>query len=322
MAATTSAQRIAEHAGRLLTAINLGTPDRVPVALGFDAFAAKQTGITIAEFISSPLVAGRAMIKTMEMLGDVDAIQASTFTPGILALALWLSEVQRPGKELPDDSLWQMNEQILMQPEEYDRIAAEGWQPWLGWYMQEHLSKYLPEMQELMEAGPVLAAEYAEKGILVMCGPAFTIPYEMFCGARSIREFMLDLHRIPDRVQAAMDVGIVAIRQSIRDTFAAMPVKPMATWVGGWRSAGEFLSPKLWDRFVWPYFVQEVEEVLAAGVTPVLHFDSDWTRDLARFKELPKASACSPWTVRPTSSRQRRSSATTCASWATCRRDC
>ena len=65
-----------------------------------------------------------------------------------------------------------------------------------------------------------------------------------------MREFILDLHRIPDRVQAAMHVDMVAIRHGIRDTFAAMPVKPRLTWLGGWRSASEFLSPKLWERFV------------------------------------------------------------------------
>lgn len=31
-----------------------------------------------------------------------------------------------------------------------------------------------------------------------------------------------------------------------------------------------------------------IYETLDAGITPILHFDSDWTRDLARFKDFPK----------------------------------
>jgi uroporphyrinogen-III decarboxylase len=45
----------------------------------------------------------------------------------------------------------------------------------------------------------------------------------------------------------------------------------------------------MWDRFVWPYFRQLVDEVVDAGLIAVLHLDSDWTRELKRFRELPKA---------------------------------
>lgn len=288
MTTKTKDELLRERYERLATAISLGTPDRVPIALGFDAFAAQQTGMKIAEFVSDPLIAGRTMMKAMEMLGDVDAIQMATFSPAMLALGLWLSKVDRPGKELPEDSLWQMHEEILMQPEDYDRIVDEGWQPWLNRYVQEHLIEYGPELQATIAAMPTLMGEYAEKGILVMCGGAYTIPYEYFCGARSMKEFMLDLHRMPDKVEAAMKVCMADVVANTRNAFAAMPVKPMSVWVGGWRSASEFLSPRLWDRFVWPYVKEEVEVVLEAGVTPILHFDSNWTRDLERFRELPK----------------------------------
>jgi len=42
---------------------------------------------------------------------------------------------------------------------------------------------------------------------------------------------------------------------------------------------------------VWPYFVKAVEALVAAGLTPILHLDQDWNRDLARLRELP-AKAC------------------------------
>jgi uroporphyrinogen-III decarboxylase len=47
------------------------------------------------------------------------------------------------------------------------------------------------------------------------------------------------------------------------------------------------LSPKLWNRFVWPYYLKVIEALLAENIMPVLHWDQDWTRDLVRLQELP-----------------------------------
>ena len=46
---------------------------------------------------------------------------------------------------------------------------------------------------------------------------------------------------------------------------------------------------EMWQRFVWPYFSRLVREVVDAGLIALLHLDSNWTRELERFKELPQA---------------------------------
>jgi len=77
-----------------------------------------------------------------------------------------------------------------------------------------------------------------------------------------------------------------ALIEQARGVMGALGVT--GVWLGGWRSASEFLSPKLWERFVLPYYKQMVDVVIEAGVTPILHFDSNWTRDLSYFKDFPK----------------------------------
>ena len=47
------------------------------------------------------------------------------------------------------------------------------------------------------------------------------------------------------------------------------------------------MAPKLWNRFVWPYYLQIIDALLTEDITPVLHSDQDWTRDLVRLQELP-----------------------------------
>ena len=60
------------------------------------------------------------------------------------------------------------------------------------------------------------------------------------------------------------------------------------TWVMGCRSAPAMMSSEMWDRWVWPYFKYVVGEVLNAGQIALLHLDSNWTRELKRFKEFPQ----------------------------------
>jgi len=86
--------------------------------------------------------------------------------------------------------------------------------------------------------------------------------------------------------QAVMDVILEETLAAIKKT------KPSAggiggAWLGGWRSASALVAPKLWDRFVWPYLVPIVNAMIDQGMIPILHWDQDWTRDLARLQELP-----------------------------------
>jgi uroporphyrinogen-III decarboxylase len=126
---------------------------------------------------------------------------------------------------------------------------------------------------------------YREHDYVVMCGGLGSIPFEHFCGGRSMEKFYFDLYRIPDKVQAAMDA---AFPEMIDATIgvAKLSGRP-GVWLGGWRAASGLLAPKLWDHFVWPYYLRFANALVNAGLTPVLHWDQDWTRDLVRLQELP-----------------------------------
>ncbi len=82
-----------------------------------------------------------------------------------------------------------------------------------------------------------------------------------------------------------MDVALPDIIARAIGTTRASGVS--GVWVGGWRSASSLISPRLMDRFVWPYIVKIVDALVAAGLMPIFHWDQDWTRDLVRLQELP-----------------------------------
>lgn len=282
----TTQELLEQRKKRIADAVALRTPDRVPcVPLG-DAFAARVVGVTIADFCTKPEVALPTMIKAFTSLGEIDGIQHASYNVSALS-TIWLSKVKWPGRDLPVDELWQVEEQELMTPADYDAIIADGWGPWLGGFIER--AGLGPEFELFGQwAGtlPDAFKAWDAVGIPVLSPLIFTIPYEYFCGGRSLRAFILDLHRNPDKVQAAMDATMPALIETMRGVMGALGVT--GVWLGGWRSASEFLSPKLWERFVLPYYKQMVDVVVEAGVTPILHFDSNWTRDLSYFKEFPK----------------------------------
>jgi uroporphyrinogen-III decarboxylase len=85
-------------------------------------------------------------------------------------------------------------------------------------------------------------------------------------------------------VRRALHAGVDLIRAGLE---TARRSGVPAVWVGGWRAASAMLSPKMWNEFVFPYYLELVHQLAERDVVSVLHFDHDWTRDLSRLRELP-----------------------------------
>jgi Uroporphyrinogen decarboxylase (URO-D) len=277
-----------ERKARIAASIALEKPDRVPcVPLG-DAFAANVVGVSIADFCTKPEVAYPTMIKAFTSLGDIDGIQHASYNVAALT-TIWLSKVKWPGRDLPENELWQVEELELMTPDDYDAIVKDGYGAWLQSFIARAGlgAEFDMFMGPFVSSLPAAFKAWQEVGIPVLSPVIFTIPYEYFCGGRSMKEFILDLHRRPDKVEAAMQATMPFVLETARQVCRGLGIS--GCWLGGWRSASEFLSPKLWERFVLPYYKELCAVVLEEGVTPVFHFDSNWTRDLEYFKEFPRA---------------------------------
>lgn len=284
----TTAELLQQRKDRIAAAIALEKPDRVPcVPLG-DAFAANVMGVKISDFCTKPEVAYPTMIDAFTKLGDLDGIQHASYNVAALS-TIWLSKVRWPGRDLPENDLWQVEELELMTPEDYDAIIADGYGPWLQSFVGR--TGLGPEFElflgPFVSSLPAAFKAWEDAGVPVLSPVIFTIPYEYFCGGRSMRAFMLDLFRTPDKVEAAMQATMPFLKETARQVIRGLGIT--GCWLGGWRAASEFLSPRLWERFVFPYYKELAEVVIAEGVTPVFHLDSSWTRDISRFLEFPKA---------------------------------
>jgi uroporphyrinogen-III decarboxylase len=257
------------------------------IYMGF-AFAPRYMGMSIAKFCADAEAACDITIAAMDRLGGPDGINSVAFsriTPG--TTALWLSRVAVPGKDLPADSLWQVLEKEVMTQADYDLIIEKGWYTFLATYMPRVID--MGEFKEFLDFGQrmggVLIQRFRDHGYPILTGGVASIPFEYFCGGRSMEKFFLDLYRIPDKIQAAADAIFPEV---VASTIQAARMSGLpGVWLGGWRGASSLLAPKLWNRFVWPYYLKFANAIVDAGLMPILHWDQDWTRDLGRLQELP-----------------------------------
>jgi uroporphyrinogen-III decarboxylase len=278
-----------ERFTRIRRTIDLEPVDRIPFVFMGTAFAPRYMGVSMAEFCADPDLRVDVTLAAMDRLGgDFDGINA--LPAGRITATLsgaWLSRVAVPGRDLPNDSLWQVAEAEVMTVDDYDTIIEKGWLAFLGSYMSRVID--VVELQEnfawMAARLPGVAERFRHAGYVPISGGATTIPFECLCGGRSMQEFYLDLYRIPDKVKAALDTIQPELIQ-IGVNGARLSSVP-ASWVGGWRSASSMLSPKMWNEFVFPYYLEMVTQLADNDIVSVLHFDHDWTRDLPRLRELP-----------------------------------
>jgi len=277
---------LAQRLNRILKAVALEKPDRVPVVLQYSGFAAYVTGTPMAEYIESPLKATETMIRAYDLVGDGDAINYGTFSPYGLC-HLFGSKVRVPGLELADNEMWQVLETEMMTIEDYDRILNLGWPDYFRKFMNERvLDDVPPEKLALTRKRVDVKGKWAVHGVPVLAGGDVTTPIELLSGSRSLETFSRDLYKIPDKVEAVMEAMVPHLAAAAIRRAAGLGYP--AVWVGGWRAAPAMLSPSMWDRFVWPYFRKLVYEVVDAGLIALLHLDSNWDRELVRFRELPE----------------------------------
>ncbi|MBT4287637.1 MAG: uroporphyrinogen decarboxylase [Deltaproteobacteria bacterium] len=275
-----------ERITRLRKAVSFKKPDRVPVVLEYSGFAAYVTGTPMADFISSPTKATQTMIKAFNCVGGGDGINYGSFSAHNLSYSFG-AKVRVPGVDLPSNELWQVEETEIMTQNDYDSILDLGWKAFFKDYLSNRIfndakHELLPDNQNPVD----VIGKWADNGIPVLSGGDVTLPFELLCGGRSLEKFFMDLINIPDKVKMVMDEIIPHLAKDIVQKASSKGY--MMVWVGGWRTAPCMISPQMWDRFVWPYLKHLVNEVINAGLIPLLHLDSNWERELERFKAFPK----------------------------------
>ncbi len=283
----TKHELVNERIVRIQTAVALGKPDRVPVVLLGDAFCANNLNVKMSEFCSNQELATKTMIQSLTALGDFDGIEFVTSYANILSM-VWLSNMKLPGRELLEGSLWQLDESGTMTMDDYDTIISKGFQTVSTDILTNRLrdKEIMKKVHENIEYLPQAGKDWVSAGIVPFCPILTSPPFEILTGARSMPGFTRDMFKVPDKVEAAMKVMHAENLQMVRHQIKT--VKPLTVFVGLARGASEFVSPKIFNRFVWPFIKDLVDTIVEEGTIAYLHTDSNWERDLDYFLQLPK----------------------------------
>ncbi|WP_371377653.1 uroporphyrinogen decarboxylase family protein [Sporomusa aerivorans] len=281
----TAQELLKERTARVLKAIALEKPDRTPVVFSADAFCAMHMGVKLAEYCSSPERSHEIIMDSVKQLGDIDGISAVFTAANSFPLAFF-ANVKLPGRELPDNALWQIDEQERIMPDDYDVILNKGWPAFKADYFANRLHVSVPAIVAELNGIPQMINDVEDDGYMVYT-PCFTITVnEHLGGGRSFPKFTRDLFRMPDKVQAVLDIIQQETVEELRTQLRV--VKPQVTCLTPARGASQFFSRKLWERFVWRYLKGLADVIIEEGSAVNIHIDGNWERDLEYFKTLPR----------------------------------
>ena len=275
---------------RLVATINLEPVDRVVCAPMIDQYAGQFAGITNKEFMWDWEKCMAALDKVKEAYPIWDSnpfIMCERYAP--LMKKVGLMRTAMPGVELPDNASFQMHEVEITTREDYDLLINEGLLAYVGKFNQvAHGSTPEEQLAAIVEKGKLLVDENLRTerrgqsstwGILGGSAP------DVLSMTRSLEKFFKDVIQIPDTVYEAMNVvtdGMIEILAAQADQIGIR-----RTFIGDSRSSAQWISLKKFEKLFLPVMKRLVNGLNEKGIIPIMHFDSDWTKNLPYLLELP-----------------------------------
>ncbi len=279
---------------RFEAVVALDKPDRVPVMPLMTAFAIRSQGLTQGEGWRDPDKGARAMLDTFNALGGFDRLYKPNLYWPMIGGRFCSTPVRvlLPGRQLPEDALNQIDERELFSRDDYDKIAALGWNR----FWDEHysvMSQGRP-MERLVFSQNQLLDRYVKEietcqanDIYPLFGAYVDSVVMAFSMARTLTQFTMDLFEVPQKVKAAMDAVCDDLIQNALDVVARTGI-PLVFIVLE-RGSGFYYRPEIFEQFEWPYLQRYVDAFISEGIPPWFHFDTDWSWNLPYLKQLPKA---------------------------------
>jgi uroporphyrinogen-III decarboxylase len=278
---------------RFEAVVALEKPDRVPVMPLMTAFAVRSQGLTQGEAWRDMDKGFRAMFDTFNDLGGFDKLyKPNLFWPMIGGrFCSTPVRVLIPGRQLPEDALNQVDERELFSRDDYDKLAAVGWNT----FWDEHYEKMSGgrSMERVTTTQNRLLNEYIREveiyhshDIYPLFGAYVDSTIMAFSMARTLTQFTMDLYEVPNKVKAAMDATCDDLIQNALDVISLTKI-PLVFIVLE-RGSGFYYRIDIFEQFEWPYLQRYVDAFISEGLTPWFHFDTDWGLNLPYLKQLPK----------------------------------
>jgi uroporphyrinogen decarboxylase len=278
---------------RLMKAVRHEKPDRTPIMVNGSITMLKyfDPKAVVADYVRDPVGSTEKVIEGLKKTGKLanfDMINGMAMWPGTLG-AYWFSRDKLPGRDLPEDAMWQLDEKAFMTREDYDKILAKGWDAYtddiihnvLG-FKDEDFAKggeYRNKISHLMDE-----AGYPdwEAGI-------FGSPVDKLTSGRGTVGFFKDMKQIPDKLHAVIDCIMESEMAKLDAQLAANPNPGMVGMVTpAIRCTCDYISEKMFEEFIWYTMYAAADKFIAAGQYVFFHNDSNWDGFLHFYTRFPK----------------------------------
>ncbi|HHV83357.1 MULTISPECIES: uroporphyrinogen decarboxylase family protein [Tepidanaerobacter] len=307
-----------ERLARIQAAMNLEEPDRVPLSgVGGDVIPA-YAGITHYEFCFDYNKTREALAKFNKDF-PCDWTFASGFTGvGVPPLTYAFADdpevstvfgmsgrthdilgdkcTRYPGRELAENCSPQFIGGTFMQPEEYDQLIEDP----VGFIAETVLPRICRNLETPrkamatwvrlgMESGNVMAFMQGVAEDLANIGmPSIPLTLAMAPldligdGLRDVTNVLIDVRKYPDKVKKACEALIEPILK------IALAMKPLGANIAFIPlHLNEYLSPKLYNEFYWPYLKEVILRLADEGIKSMVFFEGKHEPHLETILELP-----------------------------------
>ena len=325
-----------ERATRMIKAIKMEIPDRVPVHLTSGAIIAYNAGFTLKDVIYDYSKIMPAWTKWLDDY-DQDTNDIPGFFPARVYEILDMKTMKWPGGGLPDTaSLQNFVEKEYMQADEYDLFinapfdfGARYFTPrtWGAFEPLENippLSSYQglpqrlmamcqdPDFQKLFKVIWEASQENAqyqqvirecakislESGFPPFMGGSSQAPYDTIADSlRGTHGITMDMYRQPEKLLETLEIITDRSIQSAV-SMANMARSPIV-FIPMHKGDDSFMSVKQFEKFYWPTFRSLLLGIVNEGFVPAMVIDGKYNEDRLRIiSKLPRTSVV--WTMEQT----------------------
>lgn len=234
-----------------------------------------------------------AVEETWEIIGKPDC--AMFCCPRDTAFAMGLP-ARYPGIDIDENIPYQFVEKPYFESrEEYKKILDIGWEQWYFQYMMNIQNPVMTDPRQLADryqelgthVGQIMKFLY-ERDVMP-AGDTVVYPIlDNISMIRSMEEFCYDIYDEPELI-----MDIVNKYQAVEDEKNIKMIKQnkgTRVWNAPMRSSASFISPDMFEEYVWPPLKAMILRYYEAGIRTVIHADGDWLPMLKYFLELPKSS--------------------------------
>jgi hypothetical protein len=320
-------QLVAERNQRLMDAIYLKQPDRVPIFLGLGFLLAEMGGITKQELYENPAKA-QELLEAAARRFEPDSLMGAWHTPGP-SQVLGDRMTKWPGHGLGPNGSFQFNEDEFMKADDYDDFLADP----ADWAIRVYLPRAFKSLEGLAMLPPLGMALFGYYNVLNF--PALTAPpvvaaLEAISKAAQLQVEWLGqavvqsterlvamgyppLPFLATLIEAPFDFmsdtlrgmrGIFLDMMRIPDKLLAAEDKVLRfllehamnnaraldnpfVFIPLHRGSDGFMSLKQFETFYWPQLKEMMLSLIDADLIPWVYYEGMWDQRLTYLAELP-----------------------------------